>query len=193
MATTAGPRDRLVAATVALIGEHGVAGTGLTELLRESGTARGSIYQHFPEGKDELVGASVRAAGAHTRQAIASLRGLGDAAGVVRAVMRATRDAALEEDLARGCPVAAAAVSGPEYPTAVQTAGEVFEGWATELADVLAEVGVPQDSAASLASLVISAFEGALVQARATRSPAPLDAAAEQLTRLASSYLPPRS
>lgn len=179
-----GPRDRLVAATVALIGERGVAGTGLSDLLKASGTARGSIYQHFPEGKDQLVGASVRAAGEQTRAAIAGLARLDEPGAVVRAVMEATRSAVLEEDFTRGCPVAAAAVAGAEYPAAASTAGEVFEAWVTELAGVLAALGVAEGAAEPLASLVVSAFEGALVQARATRSPAPLDHAADQLARL---------
>ncbi|WP_372442056.1 TetR/AcrR family transcriptional regulator [Nocardioides limicola] len=57
------PRERLLRSSIALVRAHGVEGTGLTELLERSGTARRSIYQHFPGGKDELIAASTRAAG----------------------------------------------------------------------------------------------------------------------------------
>jgi len=184
-----GPRERLLESATTLIREHGVAGTGLTELLKESRTARGSIYQHFPDGKDELVGASVRAAGAESRAAIAALRELGEPAAVVRAVVAASRAALLDEDFVRGCPVVAAAVSGPTYPTSVRAAAEVFRGWVDELAQVLADVGVPERHAVALASTVISASEGALVQARAARSAEPLDLVAEQLVNLVAAHV----
>lgn len=180
-----GPRERLLATAADLIREHGVAGTGLTALLERSRTARGSIYQHFPRGKDDLVGAAVTAAGRDSRRAIAALEALAEPGAVIQAVMQATKDALVAEDFSRGCPVAAAATSGPEYPASVQAAAEVLTGWVDELGRVFGAVGVPAGSARPLASLVISAFEGALVQARATQSLAPLDDAAEQLSALA--------
>lgn len=185
---TPGPRDRLLATATDMIRQHGVASTGLTELLKRSRTARGSIYQHFPRGKDELVAASVRQAGETSKRVISNLVELGDAAAVIAAMMNATKAALEEEMFSRGCPVVAAAVAGPEYPVSVNAAGEVFAGWVHELGGVLVTLGVPVGVAPALASLVISSFEGALIQARSTRSLAPIDHAAEQLVVLARSY-----
>ena len=60
---TAGPRERLIDSTIALIRRRGVHATGLTDLLNHSGTARQSIYQHFPGGKAELVEHATKEAG----------------------------------------------------------------------------------------------------------------------------------
>ena len=42
---------------------HGVAGTGIAEILSTSGVTRRSIYLNFPGGKAELVAAATRSAG----------------------------------------------------------------------------------------------------------------------------------
>ncbi|MEV5002658.1 TetR/AcrR family transcriptional regulator [Nocardioides sp. LML1-1-1.1] len=184
-----GPRERLLATAVTLIRERGVAGTGLAELLKESGTARGSIYQHFPRGKDDLVAAAVAEAGTDGRATLATLRALGDPAVVVTAIMHAARDTLDADGYVHGCPIAAGALAGPDYPAVVGTAGDALAGWVEELAGVLAATGMAAEAASPFASLVISVFEGALVQARASRSPAPFDAAADQLALLARAQL----
>src|SRR6478609_753257 len=63
MASRISPRERLLDATITSLRRHGVQGTGIAELLSSSGTARQSIYQHFPGGKAELVAAATRRAG----------------------------------------------------------------------------------------------------------------------------------
>ena len=183
------PRDRLLSAAVSLIRQRGVAGTGLSELLKESGTARGSIYQHFPRGKDDLVAAAVAGAGSEGRDLFATLSALGDPAAAVTAIMQVTRDALVADGYLHGCPVAAGALAGPDYPAAVRTAAGALAGWVEELTDVFAALGLAADAARPFASVVVSVFEGALVQARATRSPELLDHAAAQLAALARAQL----
>ncbi len=56
-------RDRLTSATATLMQRHGVAGTGIAEILATSGVTRRSIYLNFPGGKAELVAAATRARG----------------------------------------------------------------------------------------------------------------------------------
>src|SRR5262249_56857431 len=48
-------RDRLTSATATLMQRHGVAGTGIAEILSTSGVTRRSINLNFPGGKAELV------------------------------------------------------------------------------------------------------------------------------------------
>ena len=179
------PRDRLLAVASDLVRRHGVAGTGLSALLAESRTARGSIYQHFPGGKDELVVAATDAAGQVMRTETWTApagAGPGDLVREVVGRARATLDA---EDYTRGCPVVAAAVSGPDHPAIVDAAARAFSTWTGDLAAALRDTGIEAEAAQSFASVLISAVEGAIVQARAQRDPAPLDAVAEHLGPLA--------
>ena len=146
---TASPRERLLAAASDLVRQHGVAGTGLAALLAESGTARGSIYQHFPEGKDELIEAATDIAGEVLRTAAWSSTSAATAEDVVRQVVERARQTLRAEKYSRGCPVVAAAVAGPEHERVVQAAGRAFRSWTKDLAAALREVGVPAETARS--------------------------------------------
>src|SRR5437764_4148865 len=48
-------RRRLVETTAQLLQRQGLNGTGVLEVLRESGAPRGSLYFHFPGGKEQLT------------------------------------------------------------------------------------------------------------------------------------------
>ena len=48
-------RDRMITAATLLLARDGLEGTSFSTVLAESGAPRGSIYHHFPEGKDQLV------------------------------------------------------------------------------------------------------------------------------------------
>ena len=49
------PRDRLLAATEAMLREVGMAGTGIKDVVKRSGAPIGSLYHYFPGGKAQLV------------------------------------------------------------------------------------------------------------------------------------------
>src|SRR5271155_3980416 len=48
-------KERMVAAARRLFREHGYLGTALSDVISESAAPRGSIYFHFPGGKEELA------------------------------------------------------------------------------------------------------------------------------------------
>lgn len=169
-----GPRERLLDSAISLVRERGVEGTGLSDLLEHSGTARGSIYQHFPGGKDELIEASTRRAGDLFRAGIAAAVGYTSTPAAALDVMVDHSKRILEEsDYAQGCPIVAATASGNRALQAA--AGDVFESWSAELRDLFVNLGRTRTQADSLASFTISAIEGAIVQARARRTLQPLD------------------
>lgn len=171
---TRGPRERLLGSAISLVRERGVEGTGLTELLERSGTARASIYQHFPGGKDELIEASTALAGDLFRAGIvAAIEHDPTPMTVITALVEHSKGILERSDFGQGCPIVAATSSGTR---AIQTAaGDVFEGWSAELSDLFFASGSSRDEADSLASFAISALEGAIVQARARRTLQPLD------------------
>src|SRR5882762_1881255 len=57
------PRERMVLAAAALLREKGLAGTSFSEVIERSGAPRGSIYHHFPEGKDALTAEAIALVG----------------------------------------------------------------------------------------------------------------------------------
>ena len=48
-------RIRMIEATALLLRQRGYHGTSLNDILNASGAPRGSLYFHFPGGKDQLV------------------------------------------------------------------------------------------------------------------------------------------
>lgn len=182
-----GPRDRLLHSAVTLVRRQGVAATGLNELLERSGTARGSVYQHFPSGKEELIATSTRHVGdALARRIREGAAHLGPVE-IVRAVVDAAVGDLVDHDFELGCPIAAAAISGPDHAEAVTAAADSFDAWVRGLRDGFAAGGMDPAAAQAFASVVVSAVEGAILQARAARSPAPLHHVADQLSDLARS------
>ncbi len=178
MEQTAGPRDRLVASTLSLLQERGVHGTGVAEVLARSGTARGSIYQHFPAGKSDLVRAAAERASDNVVAWTHAQRGLTASEQLDAMVDRWVR--VLERhDFALGCPLAAVATDSPDEP-ALTTVGRAFEAWTGRLAASL-------DGDRDLAVLMISALEGAILQCRAMRSVEPLEAVRRRLQLLLAS------
>ncbi|MFD8499452.1 TetR/AcrR family transcriptional regulator [Amycolatopsis sp. NPDC059657] len=178
---TAGPRERLIESAITLIREHGVHGTGLTELLTHSKTARGSIYQHFPGGKTELIEHATLSAG---EQMSALIEARADSPSALIATLVRWWKRTLEaSDYRFGCPVVAAALA---EQTAAAT---VFEEWERRLTAALTAAGMDEAAAPSMATFIVSAIEGAIIQSRSTKSPRPLDAADAHLRKLLEVYL----
>src|SRR5215470_296679 len=63
-------KDRMIAAARRLFREHGYQGTALSDVVTESAAPRGSVYFHFPGGKEELA---TEVALVHTADAIAHI------------------------------------------------------------------------------------------------------------------------
>ncbi len=53
------PRSRILAATVDCLGRYGIAKTTVDDAAREAGVARATVYRHFPDGKEQLIGESI--------------------------------------------------------------------------------------------------------------------------------------
>jgi AcrR family transcriptional regulator len=175
-------RDRMVRAAVELFRERGYAATSFGDVLARSGAPRGSIYHHFPGGKEELAAEALRRYTAASVRALRAAVDSGSAVDAVRAFVTASRDALVASDYRQSCPIAGVALDlmPADNPLAGYVA-EAFTRWREVLRDALARDGVPAARAASLAALVVAGAEGALLLGRADRSPAPVDAAADEL------------
>ena len=57
-------RERIIRVAAELFRRQGYDGTGLNQILDESGAPRGSLYFHFPGGKQQLAVEAVVASGA---------------------------------------------------------------------------------------------------------------------------------
>src|ERR1700728_3918187 len=82
-----------------------------------------------------------------------------------------------------GCPVAGVAMDADDEELTV-AARAAFAAWSALLAEQLQAAGVQADRAGPIASIALTAMEGALVMCRVERSSAPLEITAGELMRL---------
>jgi TetR/AcrR family transcriptional regulator, lmrAB and yxaGH operons repressor len=193
MPPTSDARDRMIRSGAQLFRERGVHGTSFADVLEHSGAPRGSVYHHFPGGKDEFAVAVTRYAGDLIGAALRSALQDDDP---VAAVDRFTAMwiAMLEQgDYAAGCPVVAVAVDGAPGPGTREAAGAAFAGWESDVAGAMVRRGVDEARARSLATLVLSGIEGAIVLSRAQRDVAPLRRVADELSTLVATAVGPAS
>jgi TetR/AcrR family transcriptional regulator, lmrAB and yxaGH operons repressor len=169
----ASARDRMVDSAIKLLATDGFQGASFSSILEDSGAPRGSIYHHFPGGKDELVVAAVDRAGEQAIAAVDSLRGR-PAEEVVGAFVATWRALLTVSNFRIGCSLVGVTVSA-EDRAVVDRAAEVFRTWRTHLAAVLVAGGVEAVRGEDVATLVLAACEGAVVICRAERSLGPLD------------------
>jgi len=180
-------RERLTSATAGLMQIHGVAGTGIAQILTASGVTRRSIYLNFPGGKAELVAAATRLAG---DELTSLLRECVEQPDPIGAFTNVWSEVLISTDFDGGCPIVAAACSGDEAPEAASTAADVFAEWAQVLADRLTDDGIKRAVAQSLSTTVVAALEGAVILSRATRSTRPLEQVSHHVIELIAQHRP---
>jgi AcrR family transcriptional regulator len=188
----ASTRERMLRSTALLMRERGARATSIDEVLRHSGAPRGSVYHHFPGGREQLLAEAVDYAGDVVAEAIARWAPEELLAGFDRFVA-AYRKTLLATDFRAGCPVVAVAVEAREDEDAAAPvrAAAAFARWDAALVDRFAAAGIAPGRACELATLVLAAVEGALVLARSRRSTEPLDTIHAQLRRTIADELSP--
>jgi AcrR family transcriptional regulator len=180
-----GPRERMVFSAAQLIRRDGVAATGMREVAAHAGAPRGSLQHYFPGGKEQLVNEAVGWAGRYAGKRVARfLAALPEPTpgGLFAEMVRQWTDEYETSGFAGGCPVAAATVDWAESTASTrEAAAAAFATWTGPVAGALADMGVPEERADPLATLMISALEGAIVMARAERDVRPLTTVAREL------------
>ncbi len=175
-------REHMIETTAGLVHRRGFHGTSLNEILLESGAPRGSLYYHFPGGKEELVLEATRQGIASVTQLLKEvLTGSPDLADGVRAFVEAAAHVLRDSGYVFGCPVAPIVLDSPESSALGEVCREAFEEWQQVLVEGLGSGGIERGRAESLATVVVCALEGGLILARARRDIALLDAIAEEL------------
>jgi TetR/AcrR family transcriptional regulator, lmrAB and yxaGH operons repressor len=184
-------REHMIETTAGLVHRRGFHGTSLNEILAESGAPRGSLYYHFPGGKEQLVLEA-------TRQGVETITQFlwevfteaSDAAEAVRAFIAAAAHELRDSGYVFGCPVAPIVLDSPESSLLAETCREGLEEWQGVLIEELGSAGIESGRARSLATMIVCGLEGGLILARTRRDIAPLDAIGEELATMVRSALP---
>jgi TetR/AcrR family transcriptional regulator, lmrAB and yxaGH operons repressor len=179
-------RKRLVDSTIQLLRREGAHGTGLQEVLAHSGAPRGSLYFHFPGGKEQLVREAIQEAATVVdrwlRQSLDTHASVADA---LDSFLEGYGRRLVKSNFTEGCPIAGVALDvGPEGDRLRGACDWALSGWVVMLAERLRAEGRAPEEAEALALTSLAALEGALVLCRLRRSTEPLRAVSGQLRRL---------
>jgi AcrR family transcriptional regulator len=178
-----GTRDLMIDGARLLLAEKGLQETSFSEVLARTGAPRGSIYHHFPDGKDQLVGLAVDRAGESALAVLAGTAGR-PATEVVDTFLGLWRTLLDRGGFRIGCAVLAVTVATDDFALLDRTAA-VFRAWRAQLAGLLEQGGMDAGRAPAFAATLIAATEGAVAMARAERSMEPFDLVAGGLRQAA--------
>jgi AcrR family transcriptional regulator len=178
-------RDRLVFASAEFFRRQGYAATGLKQITAQAQAPFGSLYHHFPEGKEQLGEEVLRRGGAFF---LALYEQIADAATDVASGVADFFDGAAATlsatDFADACPIATVAGETASTSERLRRAGaDAFESWLGALGGRLEAEGVPAPRARELALSTVMLLEGAFLLSRSLRSTVPLHVARDTALR----------
>ena len=163
--------------TAELFRRHGYTGTGMKQIVQAANAPFGSLYHHFPGGKEELGREVILRGGAMYAELFAQIaREAEGPLEYVRDVFEGAAQTLVESGYEDACPIETVAleVASTNEPLRLATA-EVFQSWIDGWTMYLERRGgIERDRARELGIEILAAMEGAFVLCRALRSPEPM-------------------
>jgi AcrR family transcriptional regulator len=169
-------RDRILTATADLLRRKGYNGTGLKEIVKASEAPFGSIYHHFPGGKEELGAEAIRLAG-RTYNALIQLffENATDAAAATQAFFDGAAEVLRVTDYEDACPIATVALEVASVSEPMRVAsGDVFESWVADVCRDFEALGMPADRTRDVAVQLLMLIEGAFLLCRSWKDTTPM-------------------
>lgn len=171
-------RAALIDTAATLFRRQGYAATGLNQILDEAGAKPGSLYHHFPQGKQQLAAAVVDDAGAAIEQLLRRFLASGRPVADIVDRWVDLLVGGLTGDPRDGCPIEPIATESVNAsPLVREASARAFAGWCAAIEERLRADGWPASEAKDVAVAVISLIEGALILSRTAGDAAALNAA----------------
>jgi AcrR family transcriptional regulator len=164
-------RQRIVEAGADLLRHKGYAATGVKEIVAAAQAPFGSLYHHFPGGKEQLGEEVIRFGGAeYGKLGPLVFDAAPDVVTGVRMFFDGAADNLAETEWTAGCPIATVAleVAATNEPLRQATA-DVFTAWIDAGTEKFAQFGISAEAARTLTITAVNNLEGAFVLCRALR------------------------
>jgi TetR/AcrR family transcriptional repressor of lmrAB and yxaGH operons len=185
MAKRSDTRTRMLETAAELLHRQGYTATGLNQILEQSRAPKGSLYFHFPGGKEELMSLALERASEGLTQMLE--RVLADAPTgeqALDAIAAYFAHQLQSSQFTKGCPLATVALEQAATSDALhRVCSATYARWQAAVAARLERDGHPRERAEALAGLFLATIEGALLLCRAHRSIDPLLRASAELRR----------
>ncbi|MEZ5185728.1 MAG: TetR/AcrR family transcriptional regulator [Candidatus Nanopelagicales bacterium] len=168
-----------------LLRERGANAVTVDAVLARSGAPRGSVYHHFPGGRDEIVLSALRQSGDFISAMLQRAVSEGDSRQAIDRFIRFWKRMMTESDFHSGCPVVAVAVDDRrDLPEVAQTVRAILDRWHADLSNLLVAEGYPTQRVERLATVIVAAVEGAIILCRVRGDVEALDDVAAEINLL---------
>jgi TetR/AcrR family transcriptional repressor of nem operon len=183
-------RERVLQQAAEVFNRLGYAGTSVSDLETATGLRTGGIYRHFPGGKEALAREAFRyAVRSFDERFDAAAVAPGDAIARLNAFVAVYRRHAIEPPLLGGCPVMNAAIehdAGGSRELRRQ-ARRAMDRWLALVEKIVADGQAKGEirtwtAAETVASMVLSTMEGAIMLAGLYRDASHVERAAQHLS-----------
>ncbi len=177
-------RQRMLDSAAELFHQQGYHATGLNQLVAAVGAPKGSLYFHFPGGKEQLAAEAIRQSAERLCDMLrAIVASSPDVITGVENVVEALATSLEESDFQRGCPLATVALDASGDSEAIrQACADGYTSWHTLISEALNRPNaLDTGKADQLATVVLAAVEGGLLLAKTLHDTAPLRAIAPHL------------
>lgn len=174
-------REKILKTTSVLLEKQGCHATGLNEIIRESGSPKGSLYYYFPEGKDQIISEAIFGAGQIVSERIrANLTDSG-----LRDFILTIAENVEASDFSAGSPLTAVAMETATTNERINLAcQEAYAMLVTAFQAYFVEQGMDNERASKTATFVTASIEGGIILSRTNHSVEALRIVADQLEQI---------
>jgi TetR/AcrR family transcriptional regulator, lmrAB and yxaGH operons repressor len=169
-------QDALLATAVKCFREQGYHGTGLAQIMSESGSPKGSFYHHFPGGKEQLAAAAVTSAAEGIALMVSAV--ITKSTTAIDAVKEFSHGLAhwfAQSGYRAGCPITSVLLDiAPDGLVATEACKQAFESWIALWTQCFEKAGLQQREANNLAQMWVCSLEGAWILSRAQKNQSPI-------------------
>ncbi|MCF4097726.1 TetR/AcrR family transcriptional regulator [Maritalea mediterranea] len=176
-------KSKLTAIAMDLFQRKGFVAVGLNELCQAGDLPKGSIYYHFPKGKNDIAIAVVNRAKNEIGKAILQAGAAADSKeAFIAALVQGFAQSLIQSEFEKGCPVSTLALELSAQEAEIAAAiSDCYAYWQGLVAERLVRFGEQPEVAAQLAQFSFCALEGALILARTQKSLHPLEQVQQHL------------
>lgn len=178
-------KERIVQSAADLIRIKGYYGTGINEIIGETNIPKGSLYHHFPEGKDSIVQAALEEAAKQLAISFKNaMKGKANACEGLKAVVDLYIKEFRKNGLKYGCPLAAVSLDvSSDNELLRATCSDMFDFWKQAIKSYVEYKGGYSNSD-EIAEHFLIQFEGAIMLSRVYKSTKPLELIKKELHKL---------
>ena len=185
------PRQRIERVAADILARDGYNGMGLKALSAAAGLPYGSIYHHFPGGKEDIAVAAITARATWIAGLIEQVFADGVNRTSLHAMFAFMADRLERSEWLDGCAVGTPALDGSSDSARIREACDAaFVMMIDPIATALRRQGLRRAAAHDLATTIMATYEGAMILSRTQHSRTPMKIAADSMVRLVVALTP---